>query len=74
MHKTFPGSSLSLEWLCKVYLEWCANAVENHSDHATLEKEIFGLTVSPPISSYVSALCKINETSTLALYEKKSSK
>ena len=66
MHKTFPGSTLSLEWLCKVYLEWCANAVENAVDHTTLEIEIFGLTVSPSISSYVSALCELNEDSTLA--------
>ena len=66
MYKIFPGSSLSLEWLCKVYLEWCANAVEKHVDHTKLEKEIFGPGVSPSISSYISALCELNEASTLA--------
>ena len=66
MHKVFPGSSLPLEWLCKVYLEWCAGAIENPADHTMLEKEIFGINVSPPISSYIAMLSNISESSTLA--------
>ena len=66
MHKIFPGSSLPLEWLCKVYLEWCAGAVENQMDDIKLDKEVFGINVSPPISSYIAMLSNISETSNLA--------
>ena len=66
MHKVFPGSSLPLEWLCKAYLEWCAGAIENQADSLTLEKEIFGINVSPPISSYIATLSNISEVSNLA--------
>ena len=66
MHKVFPGSSLPLEWLCKVYLEWCAGAIENQADSLILEKEIFGINVSPPISSYIAMLTNISEVSNLA--------
>ena len=65
MHKVFPGSPLALEWLCKVYLEWCADAIETDECH-TLDIKVFGSLVTPPISSYIQTLMTLNPASTLA--------
>ena len=66
MHKVFPGSPLPLEWLCKVFLEWSADALESEDSHAQLEENVFGINVIPPISSYIKLLLDLNGTSTLA--------
>ena len=66
MHKVFPGSPLPLEWLCKVFLEWSADALESEDSHAQLEENVFGINVIPPISSYIKLLLDLNVTSTLA--------
>ena len=66
MHEIFPGSPLPLEWLCKVYLEWCADSLENQDDHLKLEETLFGVEIVPQMSSYISLLLSLNSASTLA--------